>query len=121
MNVEIKRMPAMRVAFVRHQGPYSAVGEAWDRLMPVLGKDGWLGAGTMFLGICHDDPEVTPTEKMRYDACVTIDEQFVPHGEIGVQTIAGGEYAVVTHRGPYSRLGETYRWLYSVWLPTSGC
>ncbi len=45
---------------------------------------------------------------------------MAPGGEVGVQTLEGGEYAVITHRGPYPRLGETYRWLYGVWLPTSG-
>ena len=27
---------------------------------------------------------------------------------------------VLTHRGPYEGLGESYRWLYGVWLPASG-
>jgi AraC family transcriptional regulator len=70
--------------------------------------------------VCHDDPEVTPPERIRYDACVTVDEGFLPHDKIGVQTIAGGEYAVTTHEGPYEELGETYRQLLGQWLPRSG-
>ncbi len=120
MKVEIKRMPPMRVAFVRHEGPYSEVGSAWDRLLPVLGKDGWLAGECMFIGICHDDPGITPADKIRYDACVTIGDDFAPSGEIGVQTIEGGDYAMTTHVGPYERLGRTYAALLGEWLPRSG-
>lgn len=120
MNVTIKTIQPMRVAFMRHVGPYNECGKAWDQLLPRLGKDGVLGGGTMFLGLCHDDPEITPPEKVRYDACVTVDEAYQPEGEIGLQTIPGGEYAVMTHFGPYSKLGESYNKLLGQWLPRSG-
>jgi len=120
MEVKIKPMPPLRVAFMRHLGPYSTVGAVWDRFLPVLGKEGVLGGDSMLLGICHDDPETTPPEKLRYDACVTVEESFVPDGEIGVQIIAGGEYAMTTHFGPYDKLGETYSQLLGQWLPRSG-
>ena len=120
MKVEIKTIQPMRVAFMRHVGPYGEVGATWDKLLPVLGKDGLLGGDIMCIGICHDDPEVTPPAKLRYDACVTVDENFRGEGEIGVQTIAGGEYAVTTHAGLYSKLGNTYAALLGQWLPRSG-
>ena len=37
-----------------------------------------------------------------------------------MQTLEGGECAVLTHYGPYTQLGEAYRWLYGIWLPGSG-
>jgi AraC family transcriptional regulator len=120
MKVDVRRMPPLRVAFVRHVGPYHQVGEAWERLLPVLGKDGLLGGDSLFLGICHDDPEVTPPLRLRYDACVSVDEAFRPEGEIGVQVVAGGEYAVTTHQGPYDTIGHTYGALLGQWLPRSG-
>ncbi|MHC4618810.1 MAG: AraC family transcriptional regulator [Planctomycetota bacterium] len=120
MDVKIERLEAMRVAFVRHVGPYSEAGEAWGKLCGRLGAEGMLGAEARFVGVCHDDPEVTPPEKIRYDACVTVSDDFEPEGEIGVQTIGGGEYAVVTHAGPYEKLGQTYAKLYGQWLPQSG-
>ena len=116
MKVEIKNIDKMRVAFVRHAGPYDQVGKAWDRLCMHLGKTGYLGAGCQFVGICYDDPDVTPQEKIRYDACVTVDENFEPEEDIAVQTIGGGEYAVTTHVGPYSKLGQTYTKLFGQWL-----
>ena len=116
VRVEIKNIEKARVAFVRHVGPYDQVGKAWDRLCMFLGKAGYLGSGSRFVGICYDDPDVTAPEKIRYDACVTVDDSFVPEADIAVQIIGGGEYAVTTHFGPYSTLGLTYRKLFRQWL-----
>jgi AraC family transcriptional regulator len=51
---------------------------------------------------------------------VTVGEGFVPQGAIGVQTIPGGEYAMLTHLGAYQKLGESYAKLLGQWLPRSG-
>jgi len=120
MQVEIKKLKPMRVAFMRHVGPYQEVGKTWEQFLTIMGKDGYLGGNPMMLGICHDDPEVTPPAKIRYDACLTVDDDFQPSGEIGVQTVAGGEYAMTTHTGPYSQLGRTYSEFLGQWLPRSG-
>ena len=110
----------MRVAFMRHLGAYDEVGSTWDKLMMFLGKEGFIGGETQFIGVCHDDPAVTPPEKIRYDACVTVDGKFQAQGDIGVETLAGGDYAVTTHFGPYDKLGGTYAKLLGQWLPRSG-
>ena len=120
MKVKIEHRKPTRVAFMRHVGPYGEAGATWDKFLPVLGKEGLLGGDALFIGICHDDPEVTRPDKVRYDACVTVDESFQPSGEIGVQVIAGGDYAVTTHFGPYEKLGDTYAGLLGQWLPRSG-
>lgn len=115
----VKRQPTM-VAFVRHIGPYAECGEAWGKLCAWAGRRGLLGPQTVNIGISYDDPEVTPPEKIRYDACVTVDDSVEPEGEVGVQTLRGGEYAVTTHRGPYEKLAETYGWIFGKWAPKSG-
>ena len=120
MKVEIRQLQPLRVAFIRHTGPYSEVGQTWDRLLTFMGKEGYLAGNPMMLGICHDDPEVTPPDKIRYDACLAVDESFSPTGDIGIQTVDGGEYAVTTHHGPYNNVGRTYSELLGQWIPRSG-
>jgi len=120
MKAEIKRMQPMRVACLRHVGPYNEVGPTWDRLTMLLGKEGYLAGNPMILGLCHDDPEVTEPSKIRYDACVAVDESFEPMEGIEVQTIAGGDYAVTVHRGSFDGLGRTYAELYGQWIPRAG-
>lgn len=119
MDVRVERIQPMRVAFVRHVGPYDQCGGAWEKLMRWAAPLGILGGQTKHIGICHDDPEITPPEKIRYDACVTIDVDVTPAGDIGVQEIPGGDYAIVTHFGPYSHLKQTYAKLFGQWLPHS--
>ena len=120
MHVTVKHQRPLRVAFMRHVGPYNQVGKTWDRFCMILGKEGLLGGDAHFIGICHDDPAVTPRHRIRYDACVTVDGRFRAAGEVGVQTVAGGDHAVLTHFGPYEKLGESYAKLLGEWLPRSG-
>ena len=120
MDVRIESVPVMRVAFLRHLGPYRQVGQTWGRLMSWAGPRGLLGPSARFLGIAHDDPAVTPPDKLRYDACIVVDPHFRPEGDVGVEEVGGGAYAVTTHRGPYERLTETYARLCGEWLPAHG-
>jgi AraC family transcriptional regulator len=119
MDVKIEHIEPFRVAFMRHVGPYDTCGSTWERFCSVLGPRGLISDQSVFLGICHDDPEVTPPDKVRYDACMRVDEGFEPPEEIAVQEVDGGDYAVVTHHGPFDRLAETYAFVYGQWLPQS--
>ena len=120
MAVEIVEREARNVAFVRHIGPYNQCGRAWSTLCTHLGAQGRLGGDVEFIGLSHDDPEVTPPDRLRYDACVVVDAGFTPEGKIGLQTLPAGRYAKTTHFGPYERLKETYATLFGQWLPASG-
>ena len=120
MDVRIETIPPMRVAFIRHVGPYQSVGQAWGRLFAWAGPRGLAARAPKMIGVCHDDPEVTPPDKIRYDACIVVDDSIRPEGDIGVQEIGGSEYAVTTHRGPYENLGQTYARLCGEWLASSG-
>lgn len=119
-EVRIVEMEPLRVAFMRHVGPYQDCGPTFQQMMAYAGRHGLFGPETLCIGIGHDDPEVTAPEKLRFDACVTVGEGFQPEGEVGAQTIEGGTYAVVTHQGSYDGLAEVYAWLYGAWLPNSG-
>jgi len=73
----------------------------------------------VFLGVPLDNPRATPPEKLRYDACVTIDEKYLPIKPMRVRTIAGGDYAVARNC-PIRELAKGYETLYGTWLPNSG-
>jgi AraC family transcriptional regulator len=118
--VEVKELAPMRVVFLRHLGPYDQVGATWGKLMSWAGRHGLLGPGMKLIGLVHDDPDVTPADKVRYDAAVTVSRPVEPEGEFGVMEIPGGSYAVFVHKGPYEGLGKTYQRIYGGWLPQSG-
>ncbi len=120
LAVRLETLPEMRVAFVRHVGPYEETDAAYVRLTAWAGRRGLLGAGAEVFGVAYDDPQVTPAERLRYDAALVVPPEIGPEGEIGIQTIEGGKYAVATHRGPYETLGESYARLCGEWIPRSG-
>jgi AraC family transcriptional regulator len=120
LAVRTERVGPLRLAFVRHIGPYDEVGIAWGKLMSWAGRRGLIGPGMKMLGIVHDDYEITPPEILRYDAAVPVDDTVQPSGELGIQDLPACEYAVATHRGPYFKLSETYACLAGDWLPASG-
>jgi len=60
------------------------------------------------------------SELSNCDCCLTVSENVQPEGDVGVKTLEGGPHAVITHKGPYTHLGQAYDWLYGAWLPTSG-
>ncbi len=116
---KIKELKPFKVIYVNSIGAYSGKGteEAWEAVCNFAEQKRLFGRSTEFIGISHDDPNITDAEKLRYDACVSISKEIVPEGRIGVKTIEGGKYAVFLHKGPYSGFQELYDYIYGVWLP----
>ena len=120
MEAEIKRMDSRQVVFIRHVGPYDQCRVAWVKLCAWAEAKGLLERDTTAIGLCHDDPEVTPLNKIRYDACLVVPNKTGPEGEIGRQEIPSGDYAVTVHHGPFERLKDTYAKLCGQWIPERG-
>ncbi len=101
MQVRVESRQPVRIAFLRHQGPYSNVHVTWAELREWARPRELLGPNVQFIGVSHDDPATTPPEQIRYDAGLAVDPSVQAHGRIDVEDLQGGQYAVVTHRGPY--------------------
>lgn len=95
MDAEVREMPEYFVAYVRKMGPYGkeTCEQAFGELMKWAGPRGHLGKGQM-LGLYWDNPEVTPPEKCRIDACISVPPGTTADGNIGTQIIHGGPYGV---------------------------
>ncbi len=119
-EVKIVQLDRRRVAYAHHIGPYNECGKAWDSVCSTLAKQGLINGSNEFFGICFDSPEVTPADKIRYDACVTINSDFTATEEVSTKEIGGGEFAVFTHEGPYETLSDSYNSIYKEWYPNSG-
>lgn len=121
MKPKIVNRKPQTVLFVRRTGPYyetSAV--AFGTLLPFAHRHKLINKSTQMIGISHDSPDITAAGKLRYDACITIERAIEPQGEFGLQTIAGGRYALFVHKGSYETFDETYHLIYGQWLAQSG-
>jgi AraC family transcriptional regulator len=123
MKPKFTELKEKQVIYVSSIGPYSGQGteEAWRKVCDFAEQKKLFGWKAEFIGISHDDPKVTESEKLRYDACVTVSKEVNPEGEVGIKTIIGGKYAVFLHKGPYSEFQGSYDYIYGVWLPESNC
>lgn len=79
-----------------------------------------LGPRSIRLGIARDDPEVTAPEKLRYDACVVVPDDFVADRRVNVAELAAGRYAVGEFAGTAHDIVGAWETLYRSWLPGSG-
>lgn len=124
LNVEVKPLPPMEVAYLRHVGPFQGdaalFGRLFGRLCAWAGPRNLLGPGTRFLSIYHDNPEITDAQKLRLDVAITVADTTAVDGEVGRQRLEGGNYAVARVRILPEQYLETWDALMGGWLPSSG-
>ena len=121
MNVDVKEMPAYRLATVPHVGPYHRIAEAFRKLGALAGPAGLFQYPRVaMIAVYHDDPETTPAGELRADAGLAVpDDAALPEG-LGEVRLRGGRYARATHVGPYAGLGDAWARFMGEWLPQSG-
>lgn len=121
LNVVVKSLPEIRVAYRRHFGSYNQPGvqTAFDELQR-WAEARQLHIDDRYLGIPWDDSDITPIEKCRFDACLQIEDGIWPGAAMNTQSIPAGRYATfrteVVHHDfdlPWTRLMRN-------WLPRSG-
>lgn len=118
VQASIREEPARLLLTTTHVGPYEQVGAAWGRLMGTVSGLGLPALGPT-VGLVHDDPEITPPEKCRYEAGWLLDRdaRVSPPSGFAIRQLPGGAHAVALHRGPYAGVLETYVGLLGRFLP----
>jgi AraC family transcriptional regulator len=102
MDVSIVEQPELRIAGIRHIGPYPEIGREFGRLGGIL--KGAPPAGSKMIAVFHDDPAVTPADKLRADAALMLAGKTpAPMGLIE-QRVPKGRYAKAVHKGGYEGL-----------------
>lgn len=122
------------VVYTRERGEYENASEkAWKRLSEQLNK--WAKGfkdtsvdisldpkDAEIIGICHDDPNITAEERIRYDAAISWGKDEVDllkREGFDTKEIVGGDYAMVTYKGPYAEILDSWMGLYA-WCEEHG-
>ena len=119
-DVSIRTVSEQPLVCVPHSGSYMGIGKAFEALYGALFSRNIFSPAMRMIGIFLDDPELVAEEKLRSFACVTAGDDIPAEAPLVRRTLAGGDYAVLRHKGPYANMGAAYRWLYGTWLPASG-
>lgn len=113
-TIEIKTLPKMELAYVSHQGDFSKIGEAYNKLMPWAGMQGILAhPETKTVTIYHDDPNEVGMENVRQSACVTLQNRTEPGEGIGLRQTESGQYAVGHFEIDFTQFGDSWKQVFS--------
>lgn len=124
-NVEVKDLPKMTVAYIRHIGPYKGdeklFEKLWNRLFRWAGPRGLIGGpGFRSLIIYHDDPNVTDQAKLRTSVCITVPPDTKVDGEVGKMEMEAAKYVIARFVVRADQFQDAWDWVYGKWLPESG-
>ncbi len=118
--VEVRSLPARSVCALRHVGPYAEVDQTWGALMGWLARHGLHSRVQAHVGLCYDNPDVTETELIRYDAGVVMVDPPLPSAPVRTLTLPAGRYATLRHTGPLNLVSDSYTALFQGWVLPRG-
>jgi len=124
-KIEVKEMPELNIAYVRHTGPYkndnALFKDLFGRVCTWAGPRGLLGAPDVgMLAVYHDDPEITEQEHLRVSVGVTVPQGTAVDGEIAAMTVPGGKFAVARFVINGDEFAAAWNQVMGDWLPQSG-
>lgn len=112
---KVKFIPTLKIVFDDFKGGYNLVdiNKTWLNFLTKAHKHQLITNNTHYFGISRDDPTITPVNKVRYAACISINaDQAVQEDEFVQQTIGGGKYLSVLFEGSYDQLGAVYQQIF---------
>lgn len=121
-NVEIKDIPPLHLACLPCLQGYSLpqICGTWERLDRWAVAHRALRPDTIRLGISMDDPTITPEEKCRYLAAITIHEEIVRDRLVSIMDVPAMTCAVFHVELLIDQFQSYYHSVYRDWLPDSG-
>ena len=120
---EIKELPVRNVIYIRLFGDYKLNDYCgtWMRLQQFVQEEKLPMGEVMPYCIFHDDPKVTPIEKLRTDVCMVMPAAATPKGNIGFKQLPAGRYAIFLYKGSYEHLQSVYDTIYGKYIPEMEC
>jgi AraC family transcriptional regulator len=120
VEISIKRISGGKLAFFGTclDSP-DAITEAFRKLSSWAGPRELITPSTKYIGILLDIPFITPVEKCRYRACITIPNTFDGRKN-GVTEMPMGTYATYEYKGNIISIVRSLGYFRHVWLENSG-
>ena len=120
---EIKELPVRNVIYIRLFGDYKLNDYCgtWMRLQQFVQEEKLPMGEVMPYCIFHDDPKVTPIEKLLTDVCMVMPAAVTPKGNIGFKQLPAGRYAIFLYKGSYEHLQSVYDTIYGKYIPEMEC
>lgn len=119
-RLRVADAPLLRVAYLRHIGPYHEIGPTFDLLFEHARDQALFRPDTRVLAFFYDNPRLTPPRLCRADCALSLPPQVQPLPPLEVMQTPGGKHAVYEHVGSYEQLSVIWRQLTDQWVPDAG-
>jgi predicted transcriptional regulator YdeE len=110
----------MLLAGIRRKHSFASMGNGipkqWDDFVKLGKLPGQVGP-TAYGAICGGDPK---TQTMEYMCAVEVKSFDEVPKDIGRMRVPAARYAVFLHEGNVATIQDTWKHIFSVWLPRSG-
>lgn len=123
-EVEIRDIPEMNFAYIRHVGPFIENQELFQILFTKVFA--WATPkglvnfpSTRTLTVFHDNPDTTDADKTRISVGITVPEGTKTGGEISDMTIGGGKFAVAKFEIDPDQYKQAWDTVSEKWMPQS--
>jgi AraC family transcriptional regulator len=123
MNANIKNFPERIVVFESSQNGYvnESIHLTWKNFLNKLSGLGNSIPEIEKFGVGHDNPQVTPLEKCRYDACVLLSSLNNVPSNLKQMSFPDGKYACFHYKGSSEKLLQFYLDIYKNWFSNNSC
>lgn len=118
--VRIEKKRDQRFALMRHVGDMDGVGRVWKQLLGWAREKRVLNKSSVFVGIHNDYWDQQAQDRYRYDAAISIPDDFEVGNEVNTLMISGGQVASTEFQGTYEEADKVWRRFLEHWLPASG-
>jgi AraC family transcriptional regulator len=121
--VSVERVTSQHVIVTRHNGYETLLSgkdsflDLWQELFDYAEEHGLTYSRDRLIGITHDDPYVSPEDKIRFDACLPVSGPVKVSHPIGYRTIQPGLCVVRRHFGGMEEIAKTFAHIGVEWLP----
>lgn len=115
LSKSIKYVGAKRLLYHQSKGGYQLekLDLVWQKILQLAHQHRLLTSNTTYYGISRDDPSITATHQLRYDACMSIEKnQTFPITIFNELQIIGGKYLSIVYRGSYDQIGLVYQQIF---------
>jgi AraC family transcriptional regulator len=124
-SIEVKTIKAKNLAYVRSIGAYDGDQSKFkinrDKILNFAHVNNLMQRENFqFLVVYHDNPNISLSENLIMDLCVTSDPDIEVDGEIGKMKFEEAKYIVAKFELRGDQFQQAWNWLYSEWIPESG-
>ena len=120
-RVEVIAFEETKVGVLEHRGDPRRIGDTIRQFIAWRRENHLHPSTSATFNLLYGDPDTTPPDEFRLDLCAAVKGDVAPNPYgVATRTIPAGRCAVLRHVGSDDGFAETFRWLYSEWLPESG-